>query len=69
MTSESTTIAQHLWNYCNVLHDDNVSYGDEPASVLLERLQREKKRKGKRHSSLSRLGGGRCLSHTQTARG
>ena len=25
---ESATIVQRLWNYCNVLRDDGVSYGD-----------------------------------------
>lgn len=28
MTIESATIVQRLWNYCNVLRDDGVSYGD-----------------------------------------
>ncbi len=28
MTTESSTIVQKLWNYCNVLRDDGVSYGD-----------------------------------------
>jgi type I restriction enzyme M protein len=28
MTQESSTIVQRLWNYCNVLRDDGVSYGD-----------------------------------------
>jgi type I restriction enzyme M protein len=28
MPSESSTIVQRLWNYCNVLRDDGVSYGD-----------------------------------------
>ncbi|MDD5686365.1 MAG: class I SAM-dependent DNA methyltransferase [Elusimicrobia bacterium] len=28
MTKESVTIVQRLWNYCNVLRDDGVSYGD-----------------------------------------
>src|SRR5271157_1249760 len=28
MTNESSTIVQRLWNYCNVLRDDGVSYGD-----------------------------------------
>lgn len=28
MTTESATIVQKLWNYCNVLRDDGVSYGD-----------------------------------------
>jgi len=26
--SEFATIVQRLWNYCNVLRDDGVSYGD-----------------------------------------
>ncbi|MBN1453720.1 MAG: SAM-dependent DNA methyltransferase, partial [Anaerolineales bacterium] len=26
--SESSTIVQRLWNYCNVLRDDGMSYGD-----------------------------------------
>ena len=28
MATESATIVQRLWNYCNVLRDDGVSYGD-----------------------------------------
>jgi type I restriction enzyme M protein len=28
MTAESTTIVQKVWNYCSVLRDDGVSYGD-----------------------------------------
>jgi type I restriction enzyme M protein len=28
MTTESSAIVQKLWNYCNVLRDDGVSYGD-----------------------------------------
>jgi type I restriction enzyme M protein len=28
MANEATTIVQRLWNYCNVLRDDGVSYGD-----------------------------------------
>lgn len=28
MNQTSTTIVQRLWNYCNVLRDDGVSYGD-----------------------------------------
>jgi len=28
MTNETATIVQRLWNYCNVLRDDGVSYGD-----------------------------------------
>ena len=28
MANESSTIVQRLWNYCNVLRDDGMSYGD-----------------------------------------
>ncbi len=28
MSNESATIVQRLWNYCHVLRDDGVSYGD-----------------------------------------
>ena len=28
MSNESATIIQKLWNFCNVLRDDGVSYGD-----------------------------------------
>jgi type I restriction enzyme M protein len=28
MSSESASLVQKLWNYCNVLRDDGVSYGD-----------------------------------------
>src|SRR5437899_2111019 len=28
MPNESSTIVQRVWNYCNVLRDDGVSYGD-----------------------------------------
>ena len=28
MSSQSSTIVQRVWNYCNVLRDDGVSYGD-----------------------------------------
>jgi type I restriction enzyme M protein len=28
MSSEAAPIVQRVWNYCNVLRDDGVSYGD-----------------------------------------
>jgi len=28
MNTETATIIKRLWNYCNVLRDDGVSYGD-----------------------------------------
>jgi len=27
MNNQSSTIVQRLWNYCNVLRDDGLSYG------------------------------------------
>ena len=28
MANESSSIVQRVWNYCHVLRDDGVSYGD-----------------------------------------
>jgi hypothetical protein len=28
MTNHSTALVQKLWNYCNILRDDGLSYGD-----------------------------------------
>jgi type I restriction enzyme M protein len=28
MNTQSSTIVRRLWNYCNVLRDDDMSYGD-----------------------------------------
>jgi type I restriction enzyme M protein len=41
MTNSSTTIVQKLWNYCNVLRDDGMSYGDyvEQLTYLLFHLR------------------------------
>jgi len=30
----SSAIVQKLWNYCNVLRDDGMSYGDCPSAWL-----------------------------------
>jgi hypothetical protein len=30
MNTASSTIIQRLWNYCNILRDDGMSYGDPP---------------------------------------
>jgi type I restriction enzyme M protein len=30
----SSAIVQKLWNYCNVLRDDGMSYGDYPSAWL-----------------------------------
>ena len=29
-----SAIVQKLWNYCNVLRDDGMSYGDYPSTKL-----------------------------------
>jgi type I restriction enzyme M protein len=28
----ATTLVRKLWNYCNILRDDGLSYGDYPGS-------------------------------------
>ena len=33
--TESATIVQRLWNYCNVLRDDGMSYGDYVKKLTL----------------------------------
>ena len=30
----TSSIVQKLWNYCNVLRDDGMSYGDYPSASL-----------------------------------
>jgi type I restriction enzyme M protein len=30
----SSAIVQKLWNYCNILRDDGMSYGDSPSMVF-----------------------------------
>ncbi len=34
MADQSTQLVQKLWNYCNVLRDDGLSYGDYPSASL-----------------------------------
>jgi type I restriction enzyme M protein len=34
----SAAIVQKLWNYCNVLRDDGMSYGDYPFDFAQGRL-------------------------------
>ena len=53
---ESSSIVQRLWNYCNVLRDDGVSYGDyvEQLTYLLflkpaDEGERPVKRKPRNH--------------------
>jgi len=40
MTTASATIVQRLWNYCNVLRDDGMSYGDYVEQLTYLRLNR-----------------------------
>ncbi|MFC2016023.1 N-6 DNA methylase [Chloroflexota bacterium] len=47
MTNHSATIVQRLWNYCNVLRDDGVSYGDyveQPTYLLFLKMADEQVR-------------------------
>ena len=39
MTASASTIVQRLWNYCHVLRDDGVSYGDYIVSANLTRAE------------------------------
>ena len=48
MATETTTIVQRLWNYCHVLRDDGVSYGDyvEQLTYLLFLKMADEQAKG-----------------------
>ena len=55
MTS-SSTIVQRLWNYCNVLHDDGMSYGDDVEQLtylLLLKMADERVRVLGKHSAIA----------------
>jgi hypothetical protein len=43
MTNGSATIVQKLWNYCNVLRDDGMSYGDCMGIVLSQDVLKVKR--------------------------
>jgi type I restriction enzyme M protein len=34
MAEQSHQLVQKLWNYCNILRDDGLSYGDYPSAGL-----------------------------------
>ena len=34
MTNNPNQLVQKLWNYCNILRDDGLSYGDYPSPWL-----------------------------------
>ena len=55
-TTESTTIVQRLWNYCNVLRDDGVSYGDyveQLTYLLFLKMADEQEREFGKQSAIS----------------
>ena len=55
MTIESSTIVQRLWDYCNVLRDDGVSYGDyveQLTYLLFLKMDQEQAEWGLRESAI-----------------
>jgi type I restriction enzyme M protein len=55
MSNQSSTIVQRLWNYCNVLRDDGVSYGDyveQLTYLLFLKMDDENVNQLKRKSSI-----------------
>ena len=36
MSTQSSTIVQRVWNYCNVLRDDGISYGDYVEQLTMD---------------------------------
>ncbi len=54
MTTSSATIVQRLWNYCNVLRDDGMSYGDyvEQLTYLLFLKMADEQERGGRSGSI-----------------
>ena len=50
MTNGSATIVQKLWNYCNVLRDDGMSYDyyDKQLSQITMKKQTKKAKSPKR---------------------
>jgi type I restriction enzyme M protein len=59
MTTSSATIVQRVWNYCNVLRDDGVSYGDyleQLTYLLFLKMDDENQLIGKKTSIPSKFG-------------
>ena len=55
MSSQSATIVQRLWNCCNVLCDDGVSYGDyaeQLTYLLFPRMDDEQAREPGKESTI-----------------
>ncbi len=75
MSTQSSTIVQRLWNYCNVLRDDGMSYGDyveQLTYLLFLKMDQEGSSMLGKHSaipethnwaSLQRLNGDELESH------
>ena len=75
MNTPSSTIVQRLWNYCNVLRDDGMSYGDyveQLTYLLFLKMDQENSAMLGKHStlpeqynwaSLQRLNGDELESH------
>ena len=56
MTTSSATIVQRLWNYCNVLRDDGMSYGDyveQQTYLLFLKMADEQVRVLGKHSAIA----------------
>jgi hypothetical protein len=34
VTDQCHQLVQKLWNYCNIVRDDGLSYGDDPSALL-----------------------------------
>jgi type I restriction enzyme M protein len=54
--TESATIVQRLWNYCNVLRDDGLSYGDyveQLTYLLFLKMADEQEREFSKASAIS----------------
>ncbi len=60
MSTQPATIVQRLWNYCNVLRDDGVSYGDyveQPTYLLFLKMADEQEQElGKTSAIPAELG-------------
>src|SRR3954470_56793 len=64
MTSQSSTIVQRLWNYCNVLRDDGMSYGDyveQLTYLLFLKMADEQVRVLGKHSAIADTSGWQSL--------
>ena len=68
MANESATIVQRVWNYCNVLRDDGVSYGDyveQLTYLLFLKMDDEKRQRRPAHRHPRRPTTGTACSTTE----